>query len=257
MATQIKTDSTDGIVDRIVAIRDKWHFKRHPMMKLLAAGELDLRVLAVYMAQHAKYVRYGLQAFGHLYARGPADVRKMLVENIAEEEGLIGGNTDHGAHDHMRMIYDFCEKAGMSQDEVLNVDMTPAWYGRALYYLHSAREEPVGVVLAMMFTQEGQMPALNGEIVLPAFEKHYGIKRTDRAAIFFAEHELADEDHSRRQLDLAAKYLNYAELEQRAEEVAEEMCRLRWGCTSETYRHEHLKDLEELPPGVPSQWRKS
>ena len=145
----------------------------------------------------------------------------------------------------------------MSKDEVLNVDMTPAWYGRALYYLHSAREEPVGVVLAMMFTQEGQMPALNGEIVLPAFEKHYGIKRTDRAAIFFAEHELADEDHSRRQLDLAAKYLNYAELEQRAEEVAEEMCRLRWGCTSETYRHEHLKDLEELPPGVPPQWRKS
>ena len=112
MATQMKTDSTDSIIDRIVAIRDRWHFKRHPMMKLLAAGELDLRVLAVYMAQHAKYVRYGLQAFGHVYARGPADVRKMLVENIAEEEGLIGGKTDHGAHDHMDMIYDFCEKAG-------------------------------------------------------------------------------------------------------------------------------------------------
>ena len=198
-----------------------------------------------------------MQAFGHVYARGPADVRKMLVENIAEEEGLIGGNTDHGAHDHMQMIYDFCEKAGMSQEEVLNVDMTPAWYGRALYYLHCAREEPIGVILAMFFTQEGQMPALNGEIVLPAFEKHYGIKRTDRAAVFFAEHELADEDHSRRQLDLAAKYLDSPALEARAAEVAEEMCRLRWGCTSETYRHEHLKDLEELPPGVPWQWREN
>ena len=111
MASQVKTESTDGIIDRIVEIRDKWHFKRHPMMQLLAEGKLDLRVLAVYMAQHAKYVSYGLQAFGHVYARVPADVRKMLVENIAEEEGLIGGHTDHGAHDHMEMIYDFCEKA--------------------------------------------------------------------------------------------------------------------------------------------------
>ena len=145
----------------------------------------------------------------------------------------------------------------MSREEVLNVDMTSAWYGRALYYLHSAREEPIGVILAMFFTQEGQMPALNGEIVLPAFEKHYGIKRTDRLAVFFAEHEQADEDHSRRQLDLAAKYLTTSGLEVRAEEVAEEMCCLRWGCTSETYRHEHLKDFEELPPGVPWQWRQS
>jgi thiaminase len=65
------------IAARITAIRDKWHFKQHPLSQALARGELDLRVLAVYMAQHAKYVRYGLQAFGHLYARGASDVRKM------------------------------------------------------------------------------------------------------------------------------------------------------------------------------------
>jgi len=250
MAINLKPPIDGGVIGRIVAIRDKWHFKQHPMFQLLAKGKLDLRVLAVYMAQHAKYVRYGLQAFGHLYARGPSDVRKMLVENMAEEEGLIGGNTEYGAHDHMQMIYDFCETVGMSKEEVLGVDMTPGWYGRALYYLNVAREEPVGVVLAMQFTQEGQMPALNGEIILPAFEKHYGISKTDRAAVFFAEHEIADEDHSRRQLDLASKYLVNKELEKRAQEVAEEMCRLRWGCTTDTYRAEHLKEQEEMPPNV-------
>ena len=106
----------------------------------------------------------------------------------------------------------------MTKDEVLGVEMTPGWWGRALYYLHVAREEPVGVVLAMQFTQEGQMPAFNAEIVLPALETHYGIKRTDRAAIFFAEHEMADEEHSSRQLALAAKYLDTPELKARAEE---------------------------------------
>lgn len=249
MASAIEATSA-GITDRIIAIRDKWHFKQHPLSKSLAKGELDLRVLAVYMAQHAKYVRYGLQAFGHLYARGAADVRKMLAENMAEEEGLIGGHTDHGAHDHMQMIYDFCDIAGLTKDEVLNVTMTPGWYGRSLYYLNVAREEPVGVVLAMQYTQEGQMPAFNAEVVLPALETHYGIKRTDRAAIFFAEHEMADEEHSSRQLQLAAKYLDTPALEERAEIVAEEMCKLRWGCTSDTYRMEHLKQWDELPPTV-------
>ena len=35
-----------------------------------------------------------------------------------------------------------------------------------------------------------------------------------------------------------------------AEEVAEEMCKLCWGCTSDTYRKEHLKQWDEMPPGV-------
>lgn len=250
MASILESQSADDISARITAVRDTWHTKQHPLFQALAAGELDLKVLGIYMAQHAKYVRYGLQAFGHLYARGPADVRKMLAENMAEEEGLIGGHSTHGAHDHMGMIHEFCEAAGMTADDVRDVDMPPGWWGRALYYLNVAREEPVGVVLAMQFTQEGQMPALNAEIVLPALERHYGLKRTDRAAMFFAEHEIADEEHSSRQLALAAKYLDTPALRDRAETVAQEMCRLRWGCTTDTYRHAHLGEREVMPPGI-------
>ena len=250
MASDGGSPAGGDIAARIAAVRDRWHTKRHPMFQAMARGELKLRVLGVYMAQHAKYVRHGLEAFGLLYARAPGDVRKMLVENMAEEEGLIGGHTDHGAHDHMEMIHDFCAAAGMSRDEVLDVDMTAAWWGRALYYLNAARTEPVGVALAMQFTQEGQMPALNSEIVLPALEEHYGIGRTDRAAIFFAEHAMADVEHSERQLGLAAKYLDDPEAVARAEHVAGQMCRLRWACTTDTWRHEQLGEKESLPPGV-------
>ena len=238
------------VTARITAIRDRWHTKQHPMFQAMAKGELNLRVLGVYMAQHAKYVRHGLEAFGLFYSRAPGDVRKMLVENMAEEEGLIGGHTEHGAHDHMDMIYEFCTASGMTKDEVLGVDMTAAWWGRALYYLNSTRTEPVGVALAMQFTQEGQMPALNSEIVLPALEAHYGIKRGDRAAIFFAEHEMADVEHSTRQLRLAAKYIESPEMLARAEHVAEQMCRLRWACTTDTWRYEQLGEKELLPPGM-------
>ena len=251
MSPEGTAHALDGVAGEITAIRDRWHTKQHPMFVALAEGELDLKVLGVYMAQHAKYVRLGLQAFGYMYARGTADVRKMIVENIAEEEGLLAGpGEDREPHDHMDMIFRFCEASGMTKDEALSVPMTAAWWGRALFYLHTTREEPLGVALAMQFTQEGQMPGLTGEVVIPAIERHYGYSRTSHEIEFFVEHEVADEDHSRRQLELASKYLDTPELKARAREVAEEMCRLRWACTTDTYRYWGLGEKEMLPPGV-------
>ena len=57
-------------------------------------------------------------------------------------------------------------------------EMTPAWWGRSLHYYHTALHEPIGVVLAMQATQEGQQPALNSEVVLPALARHYGCTST-------------------------------------------------------------------------------
>ena len=146
-----------------------------------------------------------ISAFG----RGPAGAIQNRIDAIlarkaaqtkASRERVRPSKSKVKTNDHMQMIHDFCEAAGLTRDDVQNVDMTPGWWGRALYYLNATREEPVGVVLAMYFTQEGQMPALNSEIVLPALERHYGHKPTDRAAVFFAEHALADVEHSERQI---------------------------------------------------------
>src|SRR5580693_270370 len=81
----------------------------------------------------------------------------------------------------------------------------PAWWARSLYMYHTTATEPVGVILAMQTTQEGQMPGLIGEVLLPAFEKHYGFKRTAREIEFFTEHDAADVEHSRRQIELCGR----------------------------------------------------
>ena len=114
--------------------------------------------------------------------------------------------------------------------------MPPAWWARSLYYYHTVATEPVGVVLAMQSTQEGQMPGLIGEVLLPAFEKHYGFKRAAPEIEFFTglTRIPADvEPPGRRQSDLCAKYLNTPELEARALRVAQEICELRWASISE------------------------
>jgi pyrroloquinoline-quinone synthase len=253
MAPDTKLASLPSVVDGIAAIRERWHTKRHPFFKSFAEGKLPLRALGRYQALHYHYVSHALPSFGLLYCRayGFEDVRKMIAENVSEEEGLKAiPQAGHEAHDHNELILRFCRAAGLSDAEVRAMPMTPAWWARSLYYYHVTATEPVGVVLAMQTTQEGQMPGLISEVLLPAFEKHYGFKRTAREIEFFTEHDAADVEHSRRQIELCARHLGTPELEARALEVAQIACQLRWASISDLYREEVLGEKAILPPGV-------
>lgn len=128
--------------------------------------------------------------------------------------------------------------------------MTPVWWGRSLYYYQTGVQEPIGVVLAMQSTQEGQQPALNTEVVLPALSRHYGFPPGSPEIEFFTEHAEADVEHSKRQADLCAKYLDSEPLKVRAREVAEQACLLRWASVSDLYRREYLGEKDIMPPGM-------
>jgi pyrroloquinoline quinone (PQQ) biosynthesis protein C len=241
------------IVDDVLAIRERWHTKRHPFFLAFADGKLPLRALGIYMAMHWQFVQRALASFGIFFTRAYAheDVRKTLIENLAEEEGLKAiPREGHEPHDHGELIFRFCAAAGLSADEVRAMKMTPAWWGRSLHYYHTVLHEPIGVVLAMQSTQEGQQPALNSEVVLPALAKHYGYPPGSPAIEFFTEHAEADVEHSQRQAALCAKYLDNDAVKARALEVATEACMLRWASVTDLYRHQYLHEPEILPAGV-------
>ena len=241
------------IVDDVLAIRERWHTKQHPFFGALAEGKLPLRVLGVYLAMHGQFVKRALASFGVLYSRmyEYEDVRKALVENLAEEEGLKAiPREGHTPHDHNELIMRFCTAAGLFEGEVHDMKMTPAWWGRSLHYATTTSHEPLGVVLAMQSTQEGQQPALNTEVVLPALARHYGYPPGSPAIEFFTEHAEADVEHSRRQAELCAKYLDTDAVKARALEVATQACMLRWDSISDLYRRDYVGEKDILPPGV-------
>jgi pyrroloquinoline quinone (PQQ) biosynthesis protein C len=242
----------DGsVVDQIVAIRDRWHTKNHPFFQAMTDGSLDLRALGIYMANHYKFVSYALPAFGLMYYRAPRDVREALVENMAEEQGLTAiPGEGHVPHDHNEMIFRFCAAAGLDEDAVRATEMSAVWVGRTLHYVHCLREEPIGVALAMQSTQEGQQVDLNNEVTIPAFQAHYGFALDAPEIGFFVEHAEADLEHSRRQIELCAKYLDTDELKQLAYRVCEEAVRLRWESITDLHRRYVLKEDALLPPGV-------
>jgi len=236
------------VVDDVIAIREKWHNKKHPFFKTLAEGKLPLRAVGVYMAQHYNFVKIAARSQWLVMFRAPGDVGKFVFENMAEEAGMIAGpGEDRHAHDHNELITRFCKVAGMSEAEVYGMKRTPAWWARSLHYFYTNLDEPMGVAMAMASTQEGQQPALNSEVIIPALCKHYGFKPGAKEIEFFTEHAIADVDHSERQLALTARHVNTPELHKRALEVAEEACMLRWASITELYRSEYLKEKEILP----------
>ena len=205
------------IDEKIISIRDEWHTKNHPLFQELAKGKLELKILGIHQAMHSKFVVLALEAFGLLYNKGDSQIKKMCVENLAEEEGLVAQDSvAEEPHEHMQMIQNFCLAAGLSQKEIDTIEMLPSWWARTLYYRHIADVEPVGVALAALFTQEGQQPQLNNEITIPALTTHYGFLRDDPAIEFFVAHELADQEHSERQLTLAVQYISSSEEAARA-----------------------------------------
>jgi pyrroloquinoline quinone (PQQ) biosynthesis protein C len=239
-----------AIVDDVIAIRERWHTKRHPFFQAFAEGKLPLRAMGVYKAMHWQFVQHAVGSFGVVFARayGHEDVRKMIAENIAEEEGFKAiPRPGHAPHDHSELIARFCAAAGLSEADVRGVAMTPAWWARSLHYYYTAVNEPLGVVLAMQCTQEGQQPALNTEVILPAFARHYGFPAGSREIEFFTEHAAADVEHSRRQAELCAKYLDTEAQRRRALVVGEEACTLRWASITDLYRREYLGERDLAP----------
>ena len=241
----------EPISPTIVAIREKWHTKNHPFFQMMTDGSLPLSALGHYMAQHYKFVSRAVPSKGLMYWRAGSDVRKAIATNLAEEEGVMAiPGEENEAHDHWKMISDFCNAAGLSDEEVRTTEPTPAWWGRALHFVQVNREEPVGVALAMESTQEGQQVALNNEVTIPSFEQHYGFTRHSPEIAFFVEHAEADLEHSARQLDLCEKYLDTSELRARAIEICNQAVRLRWASINDLYRRHVLGEQELLPDGV-------
>lgn len=253
----MSTNGASGIgretVDKIVALRERWHTKNHPFYLDFYNGKFGLEPMGALMAQHYQHVNRVMPSLGIVYYKAPPEARHFILENLAEEEGLVAGpGDDRKAQDHMELITRFCRVAGLSDEKVKATEQLPAWRARSYYYINTVREEPFPVIVAMMSTQEGQQPAINGERCLPAFTKHHGYKEDDPDIEFFSEHHVADADHSSREIELVAQLITTPELQRRALEVAETALKTRWACMNDVYRAAVLKQADPLPQGVPA-----
>lgn len=235
------------ISEQLVAIRDRWHCKKHPFFDRLAEGSLEIKHLGYFLAQHFAVVDEIFRSLGVTFAKAPADVGRFIVENLAEEAGLLG--IDGGdAHDHTDLILRFTRYCGMSDEEVRSVALLPTWYARAANFWWIAETEPAIVRIGVQATQESQLVGENAERVIPALTEKYGFSLDSPEIHFFVEHSTADVKHGNMMLGLVDKHVMTPEIATRLLELAEATCRLRWSSFNELYRVTHLGESVMEPP---------
>jgi pyrroloquinoline-quinone synthase len=186
MADGMNRLSTSAVIDIEVARRAMLN---HPFYQAWSEGRLARSVLADYAKQYFHHVDAFPRAVSAVHAACPDRAgRRMLAENLAEEEGIGAGKTDHAS-----LWLDFA--AGVGADEA---DVRAAALNSETQALIDAfrtlSAKSYGAGLGALYAYESQLPAI-ASTKIAGLDRFYGV--TDATAIaFFTVHEAADVEHA-------------------------------------------------------------
>src|SRR3982750_3175196 len=114
--------STSSLIDSKVANRA---MLSHPFYQAWTEGRLPLDTLRAYARQYFHHVEAFPRAVSAVHSACPdRDGRRMLAENLAEEEGL-----DAGKQDHATLWLMFACGLGESEDGVRAQQLNPETQG--------------------------------------------------------------------------------------------------------------------------------
>ena len=177
---------TSAAIDAAVAERS---MLSHPFYRAWEEGALTRDALAAYARQYFHHVEAFPRAVSAVHANCPnAAGRRLLAENLAEEEGLGDGKQDHAT-----LWLGFAAGLGADEATVRGETLNPETQSlidtfRAL----SRRSYASG--LAALYAYESQLPAI-ARTKIDGLVARYGITK-ESALRFFEVHELADVEHA-------------------------------------------------------------
>ena len=224
----------EALSERLIRIRDRYHVKNHPFVDEWAAGRLDMRQMGGYMIQHYLHVVDVFHAMGVLYSKAPEQAGRFVVENLAEEHGLLALK-DRDAADHFEIIRRFIRAAGYTDADLVPENRFLWTWARIHSFWDVVNRYPWQVFMAMLACLESQEVGLNGRLV-PAFYEHYGYKAGDPVIRFFEEHYVADVEHGSRSLDLVDANSEDELVREQCLQMAELGCRYKWEYMNEIHQ---------------------
>jgi pyrroloquinoline-quinone synthase len=163
---------------------------KHPFYQAWTEGRLPLDTLRAYARQYFHHVEAFPRAVSAVHSACPdRDGRRMLAENLAEEEGIEAGKQDHAA---LWLMF----ACGLGEDEaaVRAQPLNPETQGLIDTFRKLSRRSYASG-LGALYAYESQFPAVASAKIEGLVER-YGI--ADEATLrFFRVHEHADVEHSR------------------------------------------------------------
>src|SRR6478609_3660865 len=178
--------STSSMIDTKVAERA---MLKHPFYQAWTEGRLSLDTLRSYARQYFHHVEAFPRAVSAVHSACPdRDGRRMLAENLAEEEGIEAGKQDHAT---LWLMF----AAGLGESEAAVRAQELNGETRALidtFRTLSARSYASG--LGALYAYESQFPGV-ATAKIEGLTDRYGIK-DEETLRFFRVHEGADVEHS-------------------------------------------------------------
>jgi pyrroloquinoline-quinone synthase len=178
--------STSSLIDTKVAERA---MLSHPFYQAWTEGRLSLDELRAYARQYFHHVEAFPQAVSAVHSACPdRDGRRMLAENLAEEEGIEAGKQDHAT---LWMM--FACGLGESEEAVRLQSLNAETQGLIDTFRKLSRQS-YAAGLGALYAYESQFPGVASAKIEGLIDR-YGIA-DEETLRFFRVHERADVEHS-------------------------------------------------------------
>ena len=178
--------STSSQIDSKVAERA---MLKHPFYQAWTEGRLPLDSLRAYARQYFHHVEAFPRAVSAVHSACPdRDGRRMLAENLAEEEGIEAGKQDHAT-----LWLMFACGLGESEDAVRAQELNPETEALIATFRRLSRQS-YAAGLGALYAYESQFPAV-ASAKIEGLVDRYGID-DEETLRFFRVHQDADVEHS-------------------------------------------------------------
>jgi len=212
--------TTSSLIDSKVAERA---MLKHPFYQAWTEGRLPIETLRAYARQYFHHVEAFPRAVSAVHSACPdREGRRMLAENLAEEEGIEAGKQDHAS-----LWLMFACGLGESEDEVRGQDLNSETTALIDTFSRLSRQS-YAAGLGALYAYESQFPGVATAKIEGLIDR-YGIS-DEETLRFFRVHESADVEHSAVCRDL----LDRLSVVEKAEAVAagEELAGALWNFLS-------------------------
>ncbi len=196
---------------------------KHPFYQAWTEGRLPLDTLRAYARQYFHHVEAFPRAVSAVHSACPdRDGRRMLAENLAEEEGL-----ETGKQDHATLWLMFACGLGEGEEAVRAQSLNPETQALIETFRRLSRKS-FASGLGALYAYESQFPGV-ASAKIEGLVDRYGID-DEPTLRFFRVHESADVEHS----SVCRALLDRLPAEERAEAVAagEELAGALWNFLS-------------------------
>jgi pyrroloquinoline-quinone synthase len=195
----------------------------HPFYQAWTEGRLPIATLADYSRQYFHHVEAFPRAVSAVHSNCPErDGRRMLAENLAEEEGIEAGKQDHAS-----LWLMFAAGIGADEASVKSADLNHETQA-LIDTFRKLSGQSYAAGLGALYAYESQFPGVASAKIEGLIDR-YGI--ADETTLrFFRVHEHADVEHSA----VCRNLLDRLPEDQKAEAVAagEELAGALWNFLS-------------------------